>query len=252
MGQQHQVVDVVIAQHQGVFGECCLRQEGAPQIQIFLAPGRGQRDPESGRGIPIDQKRRLGEKPRRIVGGQLRDPANSDSALQLDQGVDRQCIQRRLVGSAVEKPRVSVVTKILDQQKTAGAVFREYLGGTEPEPAQQLRDGNIRNDILLRRRRIHQHGTSAIAAEAIIAPERRITGQGLRLNPGPTATGEKFGHCRAPRCTASKSLSGSGRTERYRLRRTRSDQASAAIEANRACHPLPASSEASRAPGLSP
>src|SRR5271166_1336383 len=129
--QQHQVVDMVVAEHQGVVGQRRLRQKRPPQIEILLAPSLGERLSEGRRSIPIDQQRRLGEEPLGVVGGQVRRPARLDRALQRDQRVYRQGIEVRLVGAAVEKAGISVVAEILDQQKTARTVFREHIGGTE-------------------------------------------------------------------------------------------------------------------------
>jgi hypothetical protein len=39
--QQHQIVDVIVAQHQGIAGERGLRQKRSPQIEILVAPGIG-------------------------------------------------------------------------------------------------------------------------------------------------------------------------------------------------------------------
>ena len=38
--QQHQIVDVIVAQHQGIAGKRRLRQKRSPQIEIFVAPRR--------------------------------------------------------------------------------------------------------------------------------------------------------------------------------------------------------------------
>ncbi len=39
--QQHQIVDVIVAQHQGIAGKRRLRQKPSPQIEILVAPGAG-------------------------------------------------------------------------------------------------------------------------------------------------------------------------------------------------------------------
>src|SRR5205085_10953448 len=86
---------------------------------------------------------------------------------------------------------------ILDQQKAVGAVLGIDLGGAEAVRAQDAGDRDIRPDILLGRRRIHQHGAPLAIEEPVIAAEGGIARKYLWRVLAPALCDEKGGH-RAP------------------------------------------------------
>src|SRR6202043_1606697 len=102
---------------------------------------------------PVDQQRRLGQQALLVIKRQIGRPVARYRALQFDQRVDRQAVQRGLVGAARQQSRIGVVAEILDQQKPVIAILGIDLWRAEAQPAQDRGDTDIGTDILLRRRR---------------------------------------------------------------------------------------------------
>ena len=105
----------MIAQDQRRPGKHCLRQDIPPPREIILVRRRRERHPEHLRRIPFEEQRRLGQKPRLVIGREHGKPAGGDRPVKGDQRVDGEAVEGGLVGPTREQPREAVVAEILDQ-----------------------------------------------------------------------------------------------------------------------------------------
>ena len=128
--QQHQIVDVVVTQYQSRRRYHGIRQNRSPQRQVFLAQPVGERS------VPVDQQHRFAEEPLDIIPRQFGGGTRLGRPLQRDQSVYGERIQGGLVGAARQQSGISVVAKILEQQKASVSVFGQHLGGAEAKLAQ--------------------------------------------------------------------------------------------------------------------
>ena len=111
--------------------------------------------------------------------------------MQFDQHVGGERVERRLIAAGGQRAGVGLVAQILQQQQTRGYVGGEDFRRAETEPVQQPRDPQEGGDILLRRRRVHQHRAVAAAAQSDIAPERRIAGERMAFRIPPAIRGKE-------------------------------------------------------------
>ena len=162
---------MVIAQDKRRRRQFGLRQHLAPARAIVVARLFGERCAEDAGHVPLDEQPRLGQQPLLVIGRQIRQPFGLDDPMQRDERIDRQRIKRGFIGPFREQLCIGVVAEILDQQKAVGAVLGIDLGGAEAVRAQDAGDRDIRPDILLGRRRIHQHGAPLAIEEPVIAAE---------------------------------------------------------------------------------
>ncbi len=114
--------------------------------------------------------------------------------MQLDQRVDGSRVDRLFVLRMIVDPFLhAVVAEIFGQHPALSRVLRKDFGGTHTVFAQPARDVQEGLRILVRGRRVHQHGGVAVAAEAEVAPEARIARQRVDCGGGPVGACKEMG-----------------------------------------------------------
>ena len=187
IGQDHQIVGMIIAQHQdGIVLDD--GQNVAPGLSpgakilvlIDLQPQR--------RHIPFGQQGDLAAHRRVVIRRQVR-----RRRLRRDPGedVDGDLVNLDFaVRLAQQQWTDPVVAEILEQQQPLAAVDRQRARRREAAVEEVTGDGQERADILVRRRRIHQHrGLAGGGMDAEIAAETRIAGQRTDLGIVPAMRG---------------------------------------------------------------
>ena len=191
--QDHEVVHVIVAQHQGIGHRPGDREDRAPGRHV--APPRrvggwaaGQR-----RHVPVGQQHRLVDEPRVVVGrqaGGLRH-LRRRLAVQLDQQVGGQAVEPGLVRAFGERPGEGAVAQVFQQHEARPTVHGQRAGSAETELEQEPFDPVVGAHVLVRRRGVHQHGPGAVAAEPLVAAERGVAGQWPALGAAPPGRREE-------------------------------------------------------------
>ena len=122
--EAHQVVDVEIAQHQRLRHRAGLGESLPPARPVGGSPVGVNAEADRGQ-IPVDEM--IGLRHQQIVGiGRQagRDGRRGGKAVERDQRVDGELVERRLVLAAGEQLREGVVAQILHQKQPGGPLLR--------------------------------------------------------------------------------------------------------------------------------
>jgi hypothetical protein len=124
---------------------------------------------------------------RQVVRRRLRREAGGD--------VDRDLVDRALAARlALQQRPDPVVAEILEQQQALRAIDRERTRRMKAAVEQVARDGQERAEILVLRRRVHQHRAAAVGGlDPKIAAEAGVAGERADLCAAPAMRGEKIG-----------------------------------------------------------
>ena len=174
-GKSHEIINVVIAQHQCFRYLPRDRQNLAPEPQeLFTQIGRAGLACDLGQ-VPVHQQDRFVQEPGIVI---RRQPAGHHGffgkAVQLHQNINRQVVERRLVATGAKHPGKGVVAEILDHQEALINIGGNHVGRAEAEITEMPTNPKPGANILNVRRRVHEHPRPGPAGEAGITAERRI------------------------------------------------------------------------------
>ena len=195
--EQHQVVDVIIAQHQGSGPGADGGKNLQPGVTVLAADVVAGGAAKHRRPCPVDEQRRLFQEHVVVV---ILQPRRHDALgvdpVQLDQYVDGKLVKTGLDRAAVpapgvEDPGIGLIAQILEQQQAVLAVLGQDVRGAEAEGLQVPGDGDEGIDVLFRSRHVHQHRPPVAQGQPKVASERRIAGQRRPLGAVPALGGEE-------------------------------------------------------------
>jgi hypothetical protein len=108
------------------------RQRLFPGGDVVVARTLVRRPAADRRHVPVGKEQRLVQQPLPVIRGKAaRQRSLRRQAMQVDQYVDRQPVERRLVGAGREQAREGVVAEIFQQQQSGGFVGGEDGGRAE-------------------------------------------------------------------------------------------------------------------------
>jgi hypothetical protein len=187
-GNDHQIVRMIVAQHQHR-----IILNDLKQIAPSLSPGaeisfRVDLQPKR-RGVPFGKQGHLARHCDIVIGWQIR-----RRRLRGDTGEDVNCdlIDVPLaVGFTLQQRADPVVTEILEQQQALLPIDCQRSRRREAAVEKMPGDGEKRPDILMLGRRVHQHRRPVPAMDTKIAAKAGIARERTDLRPLPAMRGEK-------------------------------------------------------------
>ena len=190
--QPHQVVHVVVPEHQGPGLGVDHGKGGQPRLDIAAAHRLRGRAVEHGGHVPVGEPACLLQQ-RGVVIGRKALRNRLGRAVQMDEHVHGEGVKGGLVPAAGQHARVGVVAQVLQQQQAGVGVLGQDFRRAQPQVPEVPGHADERAHVFVRRRRVHEHRPPGAVDQTLVAAERGVAGKGPALRPVPPVDGEEGG-----------------------------------------------------------
>jgi hypothetical protein len=194
--QPHQVVLVIVAQQQRVGHRRQVGQAGTPGGAVGHRLLIGCRPAARRRQIPFRQQHCGIDQRLAGIGAQPRQQRAPAGPLHHDQHVGGAPVELGLLAARRQHAREGIVAEVLQQQEAVVLVDGLNGGRAEAEPAEVPADAHEGPHVLLRRRRVHDHGRGAWPGQPEVFAERGVARQ--QALAGVTPAGAAHEICAQP------------------------------------------------------